>query len=197
MTCTYFNEQQKGKLTVKKVTIGGDDTFNFTVQGQSGFTLHNGGQQSFDLAPGSYSVSETNLPNGWTLQGASCSQGGTLTGTTISATVTSNVTTTCTFTNFKKKDDRAGDVTKLFIHRRVDNLLSNEPDRARVIRRLDDDAPAAGLKDGGSYDGYSGGGTSSLPGSLKDRPDALRLSERPESMGTSGLGDQKFSDELE
>jgi hypothetical protein len=43
---------------------------------------------------------------------------------------------TCTFTNFKQNDSRMDDVTKLFIHRRVDNLLTEGPDRSRLLRRM-------------------------------------------------------------
>src|SRR5690606_29019430 len=42
ITCTFTNTRQTGSLKVKKVTIGGDGTFNFTATGQPGFNLKNG-----------------------------------------------------------------------------------------------------------------------------------------------------------
>ena len=137
--------------------------------------MRNGGQQSFSLPAGTYQVSENSLPNGWKLQGATCTQGGALAGNTIQATVTGNTTTTCTFTNFLQKDNKMGDVTKLYIHERVDNLISNQPDRARILRRLEG-APAPGLKDGGSYSEPTEN-ASGAPGSLKDGFGEVRLGQ--------------------
>ncbi len=194
-TCTFTNQQQQGTLKVVKAAIGGDDNFTFTANGST-FTMRNGGQQSFSLPAGTYPVSENSLPNGWKLQGATCTQGGTLTGNTIQATVTGNTTTTCTFTNFLQKDNKMGDVTKLYIHERVDNLISNQPDRARILRRLEG-APAPGLKDGGSYSEPTEN-ASGAPGSLKDpvRSDLARLQGRTEGMGSSTIGDVKVSASL-
>ncbi len=207
VTCTAVNklmpaqQGQQGTLKVVKIANGGDDNFNFTAAGNgssSAFTLRNNGSWSSSLPAGAYAISEVNLPTGWTLQGASCTSGGALTGNSIAATVTGGATTTCTFTNSntdsKKKDTSAGDVTELFIHRRVDNLLSNGPDRARIIRRLDEVPAAVSLKDGGSYAGPSNGG---YPGGLKDplRSDLLGQQGRTDN-GLSGIGGQTFSASL-
>ena len=196
ITCEFTNQlQQQGTLKVVKAAIGGDDNFTFTANGST-FTMRNGGQQSFSLPAGTYQVSENSLPNGWKLQGATCTQGGALTGNTIQATVTGNTTTTCTFTNFLQKDNKMGDVTKLYLHERVDNLISNQPDRARILRRLEG-APAPGLKDGGSYSEPTEN-ASGAPGSLKDpvRSDLARLQGRTENMGSSTIGDVKVSASL-
>ncbi len=56
---------------------------------------------------------------------------------------------TCTFVNFKEKDERMEEETKRFIHRRVDNLLTHGPDRARMLRRLQEGQQES-LKDGPS-----------------------------------------------
>lgn len=58
------------KLTIQKITIGGNGTFSFSGNGSIGnfqiTTVNNGGSQTFDnLAPGTYTVTEAPL-NGWT-----------------------------------------------------------------------------------------------------------------------------------
>ncbi|MEW5963810.1 MAG: autotransporter domain-containing protein [Pseudomonadota bacterium] len=148
VTCTFTNKRQTGSLKVKKVTIGGDGTFAFTATGQPGFNLKNGDTQSFSgLAPGQYTVKEVNLPAGWKLQNVSCTGGGNKQGNGITVDIAGNETVTCTFTNFKQKDERMEEVTKVFINRRVDNLLTHGPDRARMLRRLQPGEPPVSLKD--------------------------------------------------
>jgi len=148
ITCTFTNRKD-GSLKVKKVTIGGNDTFAFTVTGQPNFQLKNGDEKDFQaLPPGQYTVQEINIPQGWTLQDADCGQG-TATSNGVIVDLDPGESVTCVFTNFKKKDDRAEDVTKVFIHRRVDNLLTHGPDRARLLRRLQEgEQPQQSLKDG-------------------------------------------------
>lgn len=151
ITCTFTNERRDGKtgsLKVRKVTIGGDDTFNFTATGQPAFSLKNGDMQTFSgLAPGQYTVKEVDLPAGWKLQSVACTGGGNKQGNGITVDVAGNQTVTCTFTNFKEKDERMEDVTKVFIHRRVDNLLTHGPDRARMLQRLQPGEPPVSMKD--------------------------------------------------
>jgi outer membrane autotransporter protein len=150
VTCTYTNTRQRGNIVVKKVTIGGDGNFSFTVNGPNTnqtFHLANGGQQSLpNLPTGQFTITETSLPAGWILQSASCGQG-TKQNNTITVDLDPNENITCTFTNFKEKDERMEEVTKAFISRRVDNLLTHGPDRARLLRRLEGQ-PEQGLKDG-------------------------------------------------
>ena len=140
ISCTFTNTRQSGSILVKKVTIGGDGSFSFNITGPNtnqSFQLANGGQQTLSNLPtGQYAITETSLPNGWTLQSASCGQG-TKQNNTVTVTLAPNATLTCTFTNFKEKDDRMDEVTRAFIYRRVDNLLTHGPDRARMLRRLE------------------------------------------------------------
>jgi outer membrane autotransporter protein len=78
----------------------------------------------------------------------SCGQG-QKNGNAITVTLAQNQTITCTFTNFKKNDDPMGQVANAFVSRRVDNLLTYGPDRARLLRRLESQDPDPGLKDTG------------------------------------------------
>jgi len=76
------------------------------------------------------------LPQGWTLRNVNCTGGGNRQGNGITVDLSANQAITCTFTNYKERHERMRDVTRLFIHRRVDNLLTHSPDRARMLRRL-------------------------------------------------------------
>jgi hypothetical protein len=199
VVCTYTNTRKKGVLKVRKTAIGGDDTFNFSVSTQPLFTLNNNGEHPFTLVTGDYTISETNIPKGWELKDASCSKGSSQLDrntNTIKVSLTEGETV-CTFTNFKKNDDKMGDVTKLFIHRRVDNLLSNEPDRARIVRRLDGTPEPLSLKDGGMKDGQSFGGAagSFVPGGVSNpvRSDVARLNGRTDRESVDSIGTQKVS----
>lgn len=148
-TCTVTNSKPgNGTLTVRKLTIGGDDDFSFSVTGQPGFNLSNGGQRRFtNLPPGQYTIREANLPAGWQLQNVSCTGGGNRQGDGITVGLSVNQAITCTFTNFKERDERMRDVTRVFIHRRVDNLLSHDPGRSRILQRLQQGDPPPSLKD--------------------------------------------------
>ena len=152
IVCTFTNKRLTGSIKVRKVTIGGDGDFDFRVTGQPAFQLSNGQSRDFsNLAVGQYTIREVNLPDGWTLQNIACTGGGNRQGNGITVDLNSNQAITCTFTNFKKRDDKMREVTRLFIHRRVDNLLTHGPDRARMLRRLqptrNDPQVLCGLKD--------------------------------------------------
>jgi outer membrane autotransporter protein len=137
-------------IIVKKTTIGGDGTFDFSVAGPSSktFQLTNGGQLAMSGLPtGQYTIAEINLPSGWTLQSATCGQG-TKQGNAVVVDLDPNETITCTFTNFKTKDERMEEVSRSFVQRRVDNLLTHSPDRARLLNRLQEQPQDPGLKDG-------------------------------------------------
>lgn len=93
---SLVQQTPKGTIIVKKVTSGGDSTFNFTTTGMDyqGFTLANGQQNSQVLAAGNYSVAETALAD-WTSDGGACNNG----QTPANIVLTANQTVTCTFTN--------------------------------------------------------------------------------------------------
>jgi len=154
ITCTFTNkkmrerEPKKGTIIVEKLTIGGggDTEFEFDLTGQGSFKLKSGERKTFaGLEVGQYAVEE-NLPVGWSLKSASCGKG-QRSGNKITFQLEKDETITCTFTNFKEKDDKMEDVTKVFIHRRVDNLLTHGPDRARLLRRLEEQQQPGSLKD--------------------------------------------------
>lgn len=88
-----------GSLTVNKVTIGGDGTFNFTgSEGISAFEITTtDGSGSYvveNLTPGFYTISEGELPFGWTQTENTCNLNDG--GITVGA---GPATTTCTITN--------------------------------------------------------------------------------------------------
>lgn len=102
-------------LQIVKNTVGGDDTFNFTVTGTptappvpnpsittSGGT---GSTPIYAVEPGTYTITEGAVPAGWTFSGATCSvNGGTATAYTPGANLVLGDTTdvVCTFTNTKQ-----------------------------------------------------------------------------------------------
>ena len=96
---------QETKIVVVKQTlpVGDPTVFEFAASYDSdGFSLSDGQQNdSGELAPGQYSVSET-APGGWTLAGVVCdsSNGGTEAFDSIQ--LDAGETVTCTFTNRKK-----------------------------------------------------------------------------------------------
>lgn len=100
--CSITNNDQAGQIKIVKNTVGGDDTFGFTVSGPTSSTpsvtttAGTGNTGLLAVNAGSYSISET-LPSGWDQTGASCDF-----GTPASFTVANGKTVTCTFTNTKK-----------------------------------------------------------------------------------------------
>jgi hypothetical protein len=100
-----------GKIIIRKVTEGGDASFGYTTTGglsPATFSLSNGQSRTYSDAtqvqPGSYSVTESTLPAGWTLKSLVCSASGTGTSYTTSAatasiTMASDGVVDCTYTN--------------------------------------------------------------------------------------------------
>ncbi len=97
-----------GTIAIHKVTENGDSTFGYTTSGglsPATFTLSNGGTRSYaGVAPGSYGVTESPLPSGWTLESLNCTSTGS--GTSVSAgaptasiTMAPGGTVDCTYTN--------------------------------------------------------------------------------------------------
>ena len=100
ITCTFTNTKQ-ATLIVKKVMVGGTDTFTFTGT-PAGSISTNNGTISTTVAPGTYTSTEAGPPAGWTLSSISCNDSdstgnvGTKTATFVAA---AGETVTCTFTN--------------------------------------------------------------------------------------------------
>ena len=106
VTCTFTNTK-RGNIVVEKVTNGGSGAFDFTsgTLSPSAFTLTTtaagaAGKDSDtfnNLAPGTYDVDE-DVPAGWDLTSATCSDNSNPGSIGLSA----GETVTCTFTNTKK-----------------------------------------------------------------------------------------------
>ena len=101
--CTITNDDIPGRIKIIKTTIGGNDTFGFTIRGPSASTpsiTTNGetGNTGFiSVNAGTYSVDETTIPSGWDLTNSSCTP-----GTPQSFNVPLNGSVTCTFENTKR-----------------------------------------------------------------------------------------------
>src|SRR5688572_15307491 len=97
--CTFTNQKDSNIIVVKQTDPDGDpQSFTFTASYDAdGFSLSDGQQDnSGDLDPGTYSVSET-VPAGWDLESATCSDGSEPNNISLQA----GETVTCTFTNEK------------------------------------------------------------------------------------------------
>lgn len=89
---------QRGQIVVVKQVTDGSSTsqeFEFSTSYGEGFSLSDGGENaSGDLAPGTYSVTES-VAAGWTLESAVCDDG----SDPEQVDLTAGETVTCTFTN--------------------------------------------------------------------------------------------------
>ncbi|MGH3132147.1 MAG: prealbumin-like fold domain-containing protein [Gaiellaceae bacterium] len=99
VTCVFTNEKD-AKIVVEKQTLPNGDPQSFSFDASydgDGFSLTDGQQSgSGDLDPGTYSVSE-NVPAGWDLESAVCSDGSPVNAIALAA----GETVTCVFTNEK------------------------------------------------------------------------------------------------
>jgi plastocyanin/uncharacterized cupin superfamily protein len=98
VTCTFSDYQQRGRIIVDKVTLPGGSAqqFEFDASWAGHFfltdaTIHDSGL----LLAARYSVAEVNLPAGWSLTGATCSDGSSPAAIDLDA----GETVTCTFTD--------------------------------------------------------------------------------------------------
>ena len=102
VTCTFTNSKQ-GQVIVKKVMVGGTDSFSYTGT-PSGAIAVNNGTISQAVAPGQYTSTEA-AKAGWDLTALSCDDANS-TGSLANRQATFNVeageTVTCTFTNTKR-----------------------------------------------------------------------------------------------
>ena len=174
-TNTYVPPPLRKSLTLRKTVINdngllatpADFTLSFTGQGGSG----SGPQGSApvtnaQVTAGNYTLSESG-PAGYILKSIKCdgSDPDASDGLTIGP---NEGAVTCTFTNDDlKADNRTEEETKRFVNRRVDNLLTYGPDRARMLRRLGEAPPEQqSLKDGPmKLNGATPGATSAAPAS--------------------------------
>jgi outer membrane autotransporter protein len=158
---------RQGVINITKKVVGGTGTFHFTLDNPAPaaddtFSLtppaNGDSTQGFVKPDGTYKITETlPLPAGFSLTSLVCERNGvvfqpTITDNGRSAEFTvSGDSVHCTYTNTKKVSDNGGpdddDEVKRFVHRRVDNLLTYDPDRARMLRRLQRGAPQPSLKD--------------------------------------------------
>ena len=104
VTCTFTNTQEEtppptpGSITVVKQTNpdGSAQKFEFDTDYGSNFSLADGEQNdSGNLVPGTYSVAEVNIPAGWSLTSATCSDQSNPNSINLAA----GEHVTCTFTN--------------------------------------------------------------------------------------------------
>lgn len=155
-------------ITINKVAVGGDGTFNFTGSlGAFGVATSNGtGQRVFtNLAAGTYTVTETQL-DGWSLTGLQCTDpdnGTSVNVNTRTATIDLDAgeNVVCTYTDRNVRGETLSRIRQ-FLHRRADLLLETGPDRSRLLRRLA--GSNGGLANGASFAGGSG---STIPFSFR------------------------------
>ncbi|HKJ54694.1 MAG TPA: prealbumin-like fold domain-containing protein, partial [Nitriliruptoraceae bacterium] len=100
ITCTFTNEKD-ANITVTKVTAGGDGEFTFNPSWGADFVLSDGQtNDSGDLDPSTYSVSE-DVPGGWQLTNTDCVSSNGDVETIGNIDLQAGETVDCTFTNTK------------------------------------------------------------------------------------------------
>ena len=103
VTCNFVNTK-RGEIIIEKQTLPDGDSQSFSFAGDVGGSLSDGQQTSIDVAPGSYSSTET-VPAGWDLTGITCDDGassGDIGTATASFNVDPGEVVKCTFTNTKR-----------------------------------------------------------------------------------------------
>ncbi len=105
------NIRNCGKIIIRKITENGDATFGYTTTGglnPATFELSNGQSRTYSDAtqvqPGSYSVTESTIPAGWTLKSLVCTATGSGTsfstsGARVNITMAPDGVVDCTYTN--------------------------------------------------------------------------------------------------
>jgi len=103
VVCTYTNTRQTGTIIVKKVMVGGTDTFSYTGTPNGSISTNNGTIQA-TVDTGQYTSTE-GTKSGWDLTDITCNDANS-TQNVGSRVATFNVekdeTVTCTFTNTKR-----------------------------------------------------------------------------------------------
>jgi hypothetical protein len=134
VTCTY-TDTKAGHIIVKKVTEGGDYSFEFDPSWGSNFFLSNGQtSDSGPLSAGTYSVAELNVPSTWQNTKAECDDGSPVDAIALAE----GETVTCTFTNTrvynqdltvtKTAEESFGRTYTWDIYKNVDKTTANIPD---------------------------------------------------------------------
>ena len=97
-SCSFSNTQ-RGHIIIKKLTnpSGSAQLFEFdpSYSGTNFFLSDTQTNDSGALVPGTYSVAEVNIPDGWDLTSATCTDGSPVTAISLQA----GETVTCTFNN--------------------------------------------------------------------------------------------------
>ena len=161
-----------GTIIIEKKSMGGDGTFNFTGSlGGFDITTSNGtGSRTFaDVSPGSYTVTEVTGSSEFMLTSIACGdpEGGVSGGNAMTHTANINLlsgaTVVCTFANMTQEEMEQDTLAtiKVFLYRRANLLLEEEPDRTRLFRRL-----PGSLWDGDGAVSFAGGPTFDRPMSL-------------------------------
>lgn len=111
-TCSITNSDKPAHLTIVKHTgTEGNGTFGFSVTGRDGSsitTIEGSGSASYsDLNAGTYSITETSMPEGWHLSDVSCTVNDSPSTPTsveggVSLALSNGDNASCTFTNTKK-----------------------------------------------------------------------------------------------
>jgi len=140
-----LNFSKCGSIKIHKVTVGGDGTFGYTTTGgltPSTFNLSNGGTRDYgtSVQAGTYSVTESTLPSGWSLTNLSCTATGTGTsatpnGATVNIVLGFQGTVDCTYTNTAK-----GTIN---VHKRDDGTGSGASLAGAVFTLYNNAAPLA------------------------------------------------------
>lgn len=169
-----------GSITLIKTATGGDNTFSFaaTLPGAASFsltTVNGTASRTFaSVAPGTYTVTEVNLPREWKLSGLTCA-GNTGGGSTtidvanrsVAITLTVGEAITCTFANAFDVDEHRAKTERVigrFLKHRNELLATHEPDRSRFIRRV----PGSLWGEGSAARDTGAGGAVAMSGSDGD-----------------------------
>ncbi|NYG20567.1 putative cupredoxin-like copper-binding protein [Agromyces hippuratus] len=104
VTCTYTNTQ-RGNIVVTKQTNpdGSAESFDFTLTGQTGFSLQDGGSKAFNnIVPGAYALAEL-AKAGWDVTSMTCTGENPTTDSPIAITLSPGETVECTVLNTATK----------------------------------------------------------------------------------------------
>ncbi len=137
---TFYNQPESGHIVIRKVAYPEPEDgqeFDFILDNDEGeigeeISLSNGDSGTFDVTPGTYTISET-APEGWRLENIACEYEGDSVGVAASSgetvTVDADETVTCTFTNI------GADQTIITGHKWEDTNGNGEQDDGEPARK--------------------------------------------------------------